>query len=595
MNKSAKITTAIVHSGNAVIREIADRVQKGLTEEQDLCAEQIVLSEADRQSAEEWLRAADVVLFGAVSDGSDVDRALWELSAAFDKRDCRGKQTALFGQGLADGGFSESFARRLSDMGFSATLPKLFIPTVSDETELKRFYDYGYDLRCSIRRVPNPRRRKLVKCLVCGEIFDSSLGICPVCGVGLELCVPVDEGEVLFHRDTDKRYVIIGGGIAGVSAAEAIRSRDGTGKIQIFSAEKELPLNRPMLTKDFKKVTQEKETLSIHGREWYEEQKIELHTGKRVEKIDAEKRRILLSDRQELPYDKLIYAAGAECFIPPFPGSEKDGVFTIRHLSDTEEIAQRLQGGLKNAVVIGGGVLGLEAASELMREGLHVTVLEATPQIIGRQADRASADELKRIMRSMRITVEEGVSIAEITGGEKAEGVLLSDARLFPAELVIVSCGNRGNVDVAKDAGITVDRSIVVDARMRTNLPDVFACGDCAQYEGMNLQLWQEASAQGKIAGANAAGEMLTFERQTLGLSLEAFGTSFFAIGDPGKGSLPTRMVTVVDEVRNRQKRYWFFGRHLQGAVLIGFPSEIPDITERVVSHARYDEIMEGR
>lgn len=283
--------------------------------------------------------------------------------------------------------------------------------------------------------------------------------------------------------------------------------------------------------------------------------------------------------------------------VPPFKGKDRKGVVTIRHLEDCVRLKDLMKEA-QNAVVIGGGVLGLEAADELMRAGLAVTVLEAAPQIIGRQVDGDTASLVRERMRSMHVACEEGVSIEELEGEERVTAVRLADGRRFPAQLVVISCGNRGNVQVAKEAGIQVDRSIVVNGRMETSVPDVYACGDCAQFDGINYQLWQEASGQGRTAGANAAGDSAVYANQPLGLSLEGFGTTLFAIGDAGKKEgLPYKTVEVLDRVTNRHEKYWFSGGLLQGAALVGSGSsgvqeKTGSVTQAVTVHAEYGELF---
>jgi NAD(P)H-nitrite reductase large subunit len=195
-------------------------------------------------------------------------------------------------------------------------------------------------------------------------------------------------------------------------------------------------------------------------------------------------------------------------------------------------------------------------------------------------------------MEGLGVFCYEGVSIAGIEGDGAASGVRLADGRVFPADFVLVSCGNRGNVSVARQAGAVVEQAIVVNDRMETNLPDVYACGDCAQFEGVNYQLWQEASSQGKVAGGNAAGETISYAGQQMGLSLEGFGTSLFALGDPGKKELPYQTVETVDQVSDRHEKYWFFGGRLEGAVVIGAPEKTADISQAVMTNARYTELF---
>jgi NAD(P)H-nitrite reductase large subunit len=359
----------------------------------------------------------------------------------------------------------------------------------------------------------------------------------------------------------------------------------------MLSAEPYLPINRPMLTKDLKTVNEAPETLSVHGQDWYDSKEIDIRTGVTAMEIHPETKTVITDSGLKVSYDKLIYATGAECFVPPFKGKDKEGVVTIRHLSDSVKLKNLMDNG-KNAVVIGGGVLGLEAASELMRAGKNVTVLEATPQIIGRQVDAQSAAILKGKMEKMNVACYEGVTIEEIEGDGKVTGVRIATGEVFPADFVVVSCGNRGNVETAKNAGVEVARAIVVSQFMETNIPDIYACGDCCQFDNVNFQLWQEATNQGRVAGANATGDKISYSNQPMGLSLEGFGTSLYAIGDPGKKEIPYNTVETTDDVAKSHEKYWFFGNSLEGAVIIGKPEKIVDVTNAVTVHARHEELF---
>lgn len=588
-----KLTVAVIYAAGNYVSELADRIEAGILESGNVAVKKFDLSAVSRDMVLKQSAGADAFLFGTPEIQGDAAKSIWDIVTSLQKEDCQNKLAAVFTSTNSLGSAAENLRQRLTQLGCDLNLQDYTVQGKPDGQTLKNAYEYGFGVGCSLQRIPNPHKPKLVKCLVCGEVFDASLGTCPVCGVGLEQCVPVDEDAVTFRKDTGNRYVILGGGIAAVSAAEAIRQRDETGRILMLSAENYLPINRPMLTKDLKTVFQTPETLAVHGREWYDERNIDLRLGCRAVALDPCAKTVTVDSGETIPYDKLIYATGAECFVPPFEGHDKPGVLTIRHLWDSQELQKRIGGGAKKAVVIGGGVLGLEAASELMRAGIQVTVLEATPQIIGRQVDANTAAILKKTMEAMHVACYEGVSIAGIEGESEATGVRLADGRVFPADFVIVSCGNRANVQAAKEAGIKVERAIVVNQRMQTSAADVYACGDCAQFDGVNFQLWQEASNQGRVAGANAAGESLFYANQLLGLSLEGFGTSLFAIGDPGKKSdVPYKTVETCDAVTNRYEKYWFYGGSLQGAVLIGAPGKVADISQAVTEHTRYDALF---
>ncbi|MCD8335692.1 MAG: FAD-dependent oxidoreductase, partial [Lachnospiraceae bacterium] len=590
---SAHPNVVIIYEGTNELSDYAACVENGLKEAEVSNVIRCNLSTTDRNEAIRLALSADVLLLGTTISKGTPAKAIWDVVTSLKAESCKGKLASIFYKVSTQDDQADFLREHLAFLGFDLGIQSSFFVGELTENDLKNAGNYGFGVGCSARKVPNPRKPKLVKCLVCGEIFDASLGTCPVCGVGLDQCVPVEEEEISYQKDTDLRYVILGGGVAGASAAEAIRKRDQTGEILILSAEDYLPIHRPMLTKNLSIADAPDEELYLHPAGWYEERRISLLLGETADAFDPERKIVhAAKSGDEIPYDRLIFATGAECFIPPFEGWQKEGVVTIRHLWDSRKIQDWMKNA-KNAVVIGGGVLGLEAASELLKNGIHVTVLEAAPQIIGRQADADSAAVLRKKMAALGVECLEGVQIEGITGEERATGVKLKTGETFQADFVIVSCGNRANVKAAQDAGIQVERAIVVNAFMETNIPSVYACGDCAQYDGVNFQLWAEASEQGRIAGTNAAGERLAYESQLLGLNLDGFGTTLFAIGDPGKQSgVPYRLVKTDDDVDNSQEQYWFMGNALQGAVLIGRSDKTADVTKAVMEHARHEELF---
>lgn len=586
------LTIALVYEPGQYVHELAAKIAEGIMESGDIRVEMLDLSEVNRDIVLEKAVCADALVFGTPEVKGRAAKSVYDVATSLEPRSCKGKLVSVFW--AADSKICErdSLNNLLKALALDMSGSELFCLGKPDESMLHAAFEQGFAFGCSLQRIPNPRKPKLVKCLVCGEIFDASLGICPVCGVGLEQCVPVEEDAVVYHCDTDRNYLILGGGIAAVSAAEAIRKRDTTGTIRMISAEDVLPINRPMLSKDLKTVISQPETLNVHDAQWYADLEIQLILGRTVTALDPASRCVSLDHGETMPYDKLIYALGGECFIPPFKGKEKQGVLAIRHLSDIAELAEMLKSA-ENAVVIGGGVLGLEAASELHRFGLNVTVLESAPQIVGRQIDEQNAAVLRGVMDRMGVPCFEGVSIDEITGEDRTDGVRLADGRWFPAEVVVVSCGIRSSIQLAQAAGVTVDRSVIVNERMETNIPEIYACGDCAALNGVNFQLWQEASQQGRVAGANAAGERINYANQVFGCSLEAFGTSLFAIGDAGKKEgVPYRKVELKDDVRGKRETYWFMGERLTGAVLFNKPEKTDSVSAAVVTQARYDELF---
>lgn len=587
---------AVVHSGSDSIRILADWIEQGIRSHGEDTAPQVLDLDLAQMSREEVLAAlpgADAYLFGTEDCDDNAEKAIWDVVTSLRRKDVKNKRAAVFYTRFTGEHVPDTLRFYLSSLGMKLDMPDFFVEGKAAERDFKNADNYGFGIGCCVLGIPNPRQPKLVKCLVCGEIFDASLGACPVCGVGLDQCVPVDEEEITYRVDTDRNYLIIGGCTAAISAADAIRQRDTTGHITLLSSETYLPINRPMLIKEIDVVVSEPETIQAHPKEWYDERELDFRLGCTATAIHPETKTVETADGQVFPYDKLILATGAECFIPPIKGSDKPGVIAVRHFEDTKELFSRMATA-KNAVVIGGGILGLEAAREFMRSGIAVTVLEATPQIMWRQIDAVSSSLLRQAMKKMHIDCYEGVNVTEIEGEGKPTGVRLADGRVFPADVVVMSCGVKANTQIAVAAGVKADRAIPVDMFMRTNVPDIYACGDCCWYDGVNYQLMAEASAQGRVAGAHAAGDPdVYFANRLIGMHVEGIGATMFAIGDAGKNEkLSYKTVETQDEIRNRHETYWFSGGALKGAVVINADEKMQDVISKVETAVRYDDMF---
>lgn len=425
------------------------------------------------------------------------------------------------------------------------------------------------------------KKKKQVKCLVCGAVFEEGTEICPVCGVGTEHFVPYEEEEKKYQKDTKELFLILGNGAAGLSAAEAIRERNSTCSVVMATDEEYLPYSRPMLTKSMLDEMPGQE-LFIHPSSWYEENRILNLTGKRAEQIDTKEKEVRFADGIRLKYDKCVYALGSECFIPPIPGREKPEVAAIRRIGDVKKISGILSE-VKQAVVIGGGVLGLEAAWELKKAGLSVTVLELAPQLMGRQLDLEGGAFLKALIEKTGIEVRLNVTIEEIEGGEHVTGVRLGDQSRVNAQLVILSAGVRANASLAKEAGVLTERAVVVNEHMETTIPDIYACGDCAQYQGINYAIWPQAVEMGKVAGANAAGEKKSYQQVTAALTFNGMDTSLFAVGDVGKDPQKTYEVKrEADQEKGVYRALYEADGKLCGAVLIGDTSDMGEVLQKL-------------
>ena len=595
VNPNPKKTVIMPYvSAYGYTKSLAEKIAEGIRASGDIDVRAYDMVEADQAKVLEELGFADGILFGSPTIVGEALKPIWDLTTSIFAGTHGGKLASAFGSYGWSGEAVPHLIERLKQLNMKVT-EGFRVRFKPDENQLQEAFEYGFNFGCLLQEKENPKKKKgartLVKCLVCGAIFDSSIDICPVCGVGPENFVEVEVEENEFSNDTKNFYVILGNGAAGHYAAEAIRKRDRTGTITMISNEPYRTYNRPMLTKSIMAGLDE-EQIAVEDTSWYEENRIYQILGHEVVKIDPEAKEVHLDDGSKYHYTKLIYALGSECFIPPIKGVDKDGVIAIRRLSDTKKVAEKLKE-TKHAVVIGGGVLGLEAAWELKKSKCEVTVLELAPVLMGRQLDKTAGEMLKKISEGQGIKIHTGVQIEAIESGEKVEGVRLADGTVIPAELVIISCGVRANTELAKEAGIETERAVIVNEKMETNIPDIYACGDCAQYEGINYAIWPQAVEEGKTAGAQAAGDDITYSTVPAALSFHGMNTALFAAGDNGQNpDLIYKTVEYKDEGKKQYQKYYFLNNRLCGVILIGDTSRMTEMTEALEHHRQYKEII---
>lgn len=595
VNPNPKKTVVIPYvSAYGYTAQLAEEIGRGIGDSGDIDVRSYDLVTADQGKVLEELGFADGILFGTPTIVGEALKPVWDLTTSIFAGTHGGKLASAFGSYGWSGEGVPHIIERLEQLKMRVTegFRVRFKPS---EVDLLNAYEYGYNFGCMLLDKENPKKAagktSLVKCLVCGEIFDSSLEICPVCGVGKENFVPVESETTAYRKDTSNLYAILGNGAAGFNAAKAIRERDKTGGVYIISNEEYPSYNRPMLTKSLV-AGLDADQIAIQDAFWYEENNVVQILGRQVTSIDTEEKEILTEDGAKFKYTKLIYALGSECFIPPITGADKPEVVAIRKLSDTQKVTELLEK-TKEAVVIGGGVLGLEAAWELKKAHCKVTVLELAPRLMGRQLDVGAGEMLKSIGEGQGIAIHTGVQISAIEGEEHVTGVRLGDGTVIPAQLVIVSCGVRSNIQIAKEAGAAVDRAVIVDSHMASSVPDIYACGDCAQYEGINYAIWPQAVEQGKTAGANAAGEELSYTTVPAALTFHGMNTALFSIGDNGGNpDLVYRTVEFKDMSRKQYEKYYFRNNRLCGVILIGDVSRMGEMTEAVERKASFGELF---
>jgi NAD(P)H-nitrite reductase large subunit len=431
------------------------------------------------------------------------------------------------------------------------------------------------------------------KCTVCGEIVEGTAPPekCPACGVSSEYFVKVEEGKPDIVSDKKEKIIIIGASGAGMGAASEIRKVNKSCELTIISKESVKGYYRPQLSKMLSNDNATIESISIKKDKWYKENNVNLMVNKVVSKIDTGSKKIILEDGSELEYTKLIIASGAEVFVPPFNGRERKGVFTLRYVKDCRAIKEYSKD-KRTGAVIGGGVLGLEAASELNKIGLDVTVIEMSDRILPRQLDADASEILEKVVKKAGVTFKKGVGTKEILGDSSAKGILLDNGETVDADIVIISTGVKANSEIAKNCGIEIKRAIVVNNKMETSVPDVYACGDCSEYNGINYALWSEAIEQGKAAGINAAGGSYTYETIIPSTTLNAFDSKVFSIGDIGSDQNAEYDVYKDYDGKNFTKLYFRNGV-LSGGILIGDTSKTAVLVEGLEKGKNKEEMID--
>jgi len=327
-----------------------------------------------------------------------------------------------------------------------------------------------------------------------------------------------------------KNYVIVGNGVAGVTAAEKIRAADPEGEITVFSQEPE-PFYYRVRLPEVVSGQVEPSRIVIHPADWYKDNKINLLLGETVVKGDVSAKKVQSDQGTVMNYDELLLAVGARSFIPPVPGAEKKGVFGLRSLADARAVAAQAEK-TKKAVLIGGGLLGLEAGYGLTRRGLTVQVVEFFDRLLPRQMDPAGAAKLQKILEGLGFSFYLGAKAKQILGQSEAEGLALEDGREIEGGLVLFSAGIRPNLDLARNMGLDVDKGVKVDDRLQTSRPSVWAAGDLIEHRGRIYGIWPAARAQGETAGINMAGGQAVYEGTVLSNSLKVVGVDLTAAGD---------------------------------------------------------------
>jgi nitrite reductase (NADH) large subunit len=372
-----------------------------------------------------------------------------------------------------------------------------------------------------------------------------------------------------------KNYLIVGNGVAGTTAAEHIRKHDSEGNITIATDEN-IPFYYRIRLNEYVSGELDEKALIVKGEDWYKDQRIDLKLSVPITGAVPQEKTVITENNQRLSYDCLLIATGSHSFVPPIKGSEKQGVFALRSIRNARDISA-WAGDIQDVVLIGGGLLGLEAGKALRNLGKQVTVVEFFPRLLPRQLDVDGAERLRAIMEEMGFSFRLGAKTEEIKGDERVSGVVLEGGETLSANMVIISAGVRPNMELADPMGLDHDKGIIVDEHLCTTQPDIYAAGDVAEFRGMPYGIWPAAMEQGKIAGTNMAGGNVIYEGTTMANTLKVVGVDLASAGNIDAENTFQSSVVIDDRI---YKKIVLDDNQIIGCIMLGDTKGFNKITK---------------
>ncbi|MHB1424038.1 MAG: FAD-dependent oxidoreductase [Gemmataceae bacterium] len=386
--------------------------------------------------------------------------------------------------------------------------------------------------------------------------------------------------------------VVVGTGMAGAKVVEEVLARDADRfQIRLFGAEPHGTYNRILLS-GVLGGHQDPRQLWLNSLDWYEDRGIHVHAGVRVETIDR-KRQVVAGGggKVEEPYDVLVLATGSRPFVPTLEGTRQQGVFVFRTLDDCAAISTYAQD-CDRAVVLGGGLLGLEAARGLLSHGLEVTVVEVAPHLMVQQLDAVGGELLKSKLEAMGVRVLLKTVTTHILGENgRVCGLRFQDGGTMETDLIVIGCGIRPNVEEAKAAGLSVEKAIVVDDQLRTTDPSIFAVGECAQHRGRLYGLVDPVYEQARVLAdvLTAAKPSASYTGSRLATTLKVMGVDLLSMGEASAPDVDCEVVSYLNPIRGIYKKLVLRDNRLIGAILLGES----DPMQRLLRYFKTGEALE--
>jgi NAD(P)H-nitrite reductase large subunit len=354
------------------------------------------------------------------------------------------------------------------------------------------------------------------------------------------------------------KYVIIGACAAGIGAVEAIREIDQNGEITVISEEQCSHYSRPMIS-DFVSGKADLDKMKTRDDQVWQKNGVNALLGKKAVSLNITEHTVALEGGEKVSYDKLLIATGGKPFVPKMEGQDKEGVYTFTNISDAEKLAQKIKtGGVKSAVVIGAGLIGISVTEALTKRGVSVTMVELQEKILSLLLDPKASEIVEAVVRKAGVHIVTGQSVQKIVGRPENDravgGVVLTKGDQVPCDMVIVAIGVIPRTELVVGTTVKINRGIIVDNYMQTNVPDVYASGDVAEAydfilnQNRLLPLWPLAVLEGKVAGYNMAGKKTDYTGGTNMSTLKYFGVPIVSIGSANPKPDPTLEIQVKED-----------------------------------------------
>ena len=384
--------------------------------------------------------------------------------------------------------------------------------------------------------------------------------------------------------------VVIGNGMAAARFVEELAKRAlGRYAVAVIGDEPRLAYNRVLLSA---LLAQEVgfSDIELKPARWWRDRGVTLRYGMRATAVDPVARNVTLCNGRKLPFSKLVFATGSQPIKLRIPGMDLPGVFTFRDIDDVNTIAKAARGPV---VVIGGGLLGLEAAYGLAKARAQVTVLHLMDRLMERQLDAAAARMLRQAVEAKGIAVRLEAESVRIIGKGRVEAVELREGSIIPADAVVVAVGIRANTELARTAGLEVDRGIVVDDHLETSVAGIHAIGECAEHRGLCYGLVEPAYEQAQVLARRLAGETANYPGSVLATNLKVAGVNVFSAGDFLAGTAGAEEIMLSDPGFGVYKKLVVANDFLIGAVLFGDIGDGPWYLELIRSGSSIERLRD--